>query len=135
MLCGGMIFFNEFHVKLCKIPNLLILYIHIKAGASLVNVGFLFSLSVIPFAHLSICLFVYPSVWVFFLNYIIYLSQNYDAFFINVQINWHELLHNWIVTWTIKPIDEFKKGNVFNNIRGPELVFPDICLYLVGTIF
>lgn len=114
MLCGGMIFFNEFQVKLCYIPNLLILYIHIKADASLVNIGlhiFVISLSVTPFAHLSICLYI--SLSGFFLNYIIYLSQNYDAFIKNVQINWHEILHNWIVTLTIKPIDEFKKGTYF----------------------
>lgn len=51
MLCGGMIFFNEFQVKLCYIPNLLILYIHIKADASLVNIGLkimFISLSDIP---------------------------------------------------------------------------------------
>lgn len=84
MLCGGMIFFNEFQVKLCYIPNLLILYIHIKADASLVNIGLkimFISLSDIPTyvytflelfkknhldIHLVVLIFLYYSCIFFF---------------------------------------------------------------------
>lgn len=97
MLCGGMIFFNEFQVKLCYIPNLLILYIHIKADASLVNIGLkimFISLSDIPTyvytflelfkknhldIHLVVLIFLYYSC-IFFLLQITCIERLQDIF-------------------------------------------------------